>query len=92
VIKYESLARQPQATMARLYQELGEPLFEHDFEHIEYDEPDYHLQLGMPELHRFDRKWSLKRESSLPPDLITKYATANFWLKPGLNGKQITIT
>jgi sulfotransferase len=68
---------------ARLYAELGEEWDGHDFNHVEYDEPDYDAYIGMPGLHKVRGKVALeKRNSTIPPDLIMKHAGLNFWTKP----------
>jgi sulfotransferase len=92
VIDYERLASQPQAVMRQLYRELGEEWFPHDFDHVEYDEPDYDAHIGMPGLHRVRRRVCFeKRESTIPPDLLNKYAGLNFWTKPEMNPKNVII-
>ena len=71
---------------------MNEPLFQHDFAHVVYDEPDYDLQIGIPELHKVRSKVEFqKRENCLPPDLVSKYADTSFWLRPGLNSRNVTI-
>jgi sulfotransferase len=86
VISYESLARQPELTMRKLYEELRELPFEHDFNHVTYDEPDYDALLGMPGMHKVQEKVQYKkRESCIPPDIFSKYADANFWNRPEMN-------
>ncbi len=56
IVNYDKLVREPQAVMRRLYEELKEPLFEHDFNHVAYDEPDFDAAIGMPGLHRVREK------------------------------------
>jgi sulfotransferase len=92
VIRYETLARQPGATMKRLYGELRESPFEHDFHHVTYNEPDFDAHLGMPGLHKVEEKVEYRqRESCLPPDILAKYAEANFWLRPEMNHRGVTM-
>jgi sulfotransferase len=38
--------------IGRLYDALGEAPFEHDFDHVIYDVPDYGADLGMPGMHK----------------------------------------
>jgi sulfotransferase len=92
VIDYERLASDPDGVMRRLYSELGEEWYPHDFNHVEYDAPDYDAHIGMPGLHKVRGKVSLeKQDSAIPPDLIKKYAGLNFWTKPELNPKNVLI-
>jgi sulfotransferase len=92
LVTHESLVRRPQQTLRRLYEELGEPLFEHDFEHVSYSEPDYDAQLGMPGLHTVR---SVVRYEEIPlcipPDLFNKYAKTNFWAQPDLNERAVLV-
>ena len=86
VIDYDKLVREPKAVIARLYEELREPAFKHDFDNIAYDEPDYDAAIGMPGLHKVRQKVEYrKQEPCIPPDLFAKYADTGFWLKPELN-------
>jgi len=92
VVRYESLARCPQQAIRSLYEELGEAPFEHDFDHVAYDEPDYDVQLGTPGLHRVRSRVEFqKRETCLPPDLFAKYADVNFWLNAKLNRHRVKV-
>jgi sulfotransferase len=86
VIDYEKFVRQPDAIVKKLYEELQEPAFEHDFDNVAYDEPDYDAHLGMPGLHKVQQKVQYrKRETCIPPDIFVKYADANFWTKPEMS-------
>jgi sulfotransferase len=92
IVSYESLASRPEVTMKRLYEELDEAPFAHDFDHVIYDEPDYDAHLGMPGMHRVQEKVEYrKRDSCIPPDIFAKYADVNFWLKPEMNRRGVKI-
>lgn len=88
VVNYDTLVKSPAAVLKRVYHELGEPWFEHDFNNLSYDEPDYDSQLGMPGMHKVAPKVEpQKRDSSIPPDIFAKYADLHFWLRPDMNRK-----
>lgn len=92
VIRYEELARDPARILGKLYAELGEAPFNHDFNNVLYDEPEYDAKLGMPGLHKVREKVEYReRPPCIPPDLFAKYAHSNFWLRPELNHRGITI-
>lgn len=92
IIPYEHLAQYPQRTLQRLYAELGEAPFDHDFTNAAYDEPEYDAALGMPGLHTIRPKVEhQERQPCIPPDIFAKYAAANFWEKPELNTRNVTI-
>jgi len=92
VVRYEHLAAEPGRTMQRLYEALDEPSFEHDFDNVVYDEPDYDAMLGMPGLHSVRQKVThLRRQPGIPPDIFSRLGSANFWLNPELNPRGVRI-
>lgn len=92
VIRYESLARQPQIVLDRLYEELEEPAFPHNFENVVYDEPFYDAQIGLPGLHRvLPRVEYRERDFCLPPDVVSKYAEVNFWNNAKNNRRNVSV-
>lgn len=92
VIRYESLARRPEQILGRLYDELGEPSFKHDFDHVSHEERDYDTHLGMPGLHTVRSKVGYEeRAPRIPPDLFAKYEKTNFWDQPELNLRGVTL-
>jgi sulfotransferase len=92
VIDYDRLAGEPEAVLRRLYQELGEPWFNHDFDHVSHDEPDYDDQLAMPGMHKVREKVGIeKRPLSIPPDVFAKHSNLSFWKKPEMNVRNVLI-
>lgn len=92
VVRYESLVRDPKSILARLYQELGEPPFDHDFEALAFDEPQYDTLLGMPGLHKVaPRVEPLNREPIIPPEIFIKYADVAFWTRAQDNPRQVLV-
>ncbi|GKX33849.1 MAG: hypothetical protein MnENMB40S_14670 [Rhizobiaceae bacterium MnEN-MB40S] len=80
MVDYDLLCAAPREVMSLLYQFLDEPEFEHDFDNIEYDAPEFDVQLGLSGLHRVRRKVELQRRRTiLPPDLFDRYANMSFW-------------
>lgn len=83
VIDYEFLTQAPRKVMELVYDFIGQPYFEHDFDHVEYDAPDFDLQLGVPGLHRVKPKVEFTdRRTIIPPDLFEKYSKMTFWSDP----------
>ena len=79
VISYDSLVARPKYVMASLYDWLNEPRFDHDFDHVAYDEPHFDAFLRVPGMHRVTGPVKpTKRSTILPPDLFRKYDT-EFW-------------
>ncbi len=80
VIDYKLLTRFPAKTMEMIYQFIGEAPFEHDFNDVEYDEPEFDSMMGAKGLHRVKGKVEFKpRRTVLPPDLFDKYDKLAFW-------------
>lgn len=92
LVEYDLLARHPERTMRLVYEFLGEPWFAHDFDSVEYDEPEFDTQLGAPGLHSVKRRveW-VERQTVLPPDLFDRYSALSFWQdKRGTEAYRIT--
>ena len=92
VVPYERLVSAPAVTIAKLYAELGEPAFPHDFDRVTFDAPGYDAELGLPGLHRVEGKVAPRhRQGVLPPDLFRKYASANFWAEAAPNPHRVVV-
>ncbi len=90
-IRYESLVQRPKETIERLYDLLGEPQFTHDFGHVEYDEPQFDANMGLPGFHRVSGPIrDSRRETILPPDLFAQYDQC-FWSAKDQNPRGVLI-
>lgn len=80
LVDYELLTRAPAKVLPLVYDFLGEPHFEHDFENVEYDAEEFDQQLGAPGLHRVKRQVRFTpRPAVIPPDLFDKFNQMSFW-------------
>ena len=51
-----------------------------NFDHVEYDAPEFDQALGLSGLHRVRPKVALAaRRTILPPDLFEQYSKLSFW-------------
>ncbi len=83
IVDYDLLAKGPQQTISLIYQFLGENPFNHDLENIEYDEPEFDLNLNTKGLHKVRPKVEFQpRQTILPPDLFDRYNSLSFWEQP----------
>ena len=83
LIEYDILCRRPDDTLRLVYQFLDEPWYEHDFDNVEYAEPEFDANLATPGLHTVRRKVEFTpRRTVLPPDLFEKYSSLAFWREP----------
>lgn len=80
VVDYELLTRAPAKVMPLIYDFIGEPAFEHDFEHVEYTADEFDASLGAPDLHRVKAQVKFtSRKTVLPPDLFERFEQMTFW-------------
>lgn len=80
LIDYDLLTQNPEKVLRLIYDFIGEPWFEHDFNNIVYNAPEFDYALGVPGLHKVQPKVTPQsRRSILPPDLFEQYAKLSFW-------------
>jgi sulfotransferase len=92
MLTYDSLVRDPVAAMRAVYQFIGEPWFEHDFDHVEYDANEFDARVGMPGLHSVRPKVeALERKPILPLEIFNRFMHESFWLDPKNNTARVPI-
>jgi sulfotransferase len=80
LIDYDLLTRDPEQVMGLVYQFLGETPYQHDFNNVEYAEPEFDRKLRTPGLHTVKRKVEYQpRITVLPPDLFDRFSNLTFW-------------
>jgi len=80
IIEYDKLAKNPEFMMKTLYNFIGEPYFDHDFDSVgaSYDEFDEDVQL--PGLHTTRKKVSfIQRDTVIPPDIWNQVRGMEVW-------------
>lgn len=86
LLQYETLVGNPRAAMEAVYDFIGEPAFEHDFDCIDYDVAEFDSRTGTPGLHTVrPQVAAVERETLLPPDLFQRFENDDFWRNPALN-------
>jgi sulfotransferase len=80
-VRYEELTARPSETLARIYDFLGEPAFDHDFTHVEQTTQEDDEALGFVGLHSIR-----PRVEAVPPrwpgvlgEAAAPYANLDFW-------------
>ena len=92
LVRYESLIGDPRATLAAIYDFLDEPAFDHDFDHIAYDDKGFDAKAGTPGLHTVRPKIEvIERPTILPPDLFQRFTNDAFWQTPANLPKGVRI-
>jgi len=92
LLRYETLVNDPSRALAKVYEFIGEPLYEHDFEHVVLDNEEFDAKAGTPGLHRIRPKvGAVKRKTILPPDLFARYRDDAFWRDAKLNPHGVLI-
>ncbi len=80
VVDYDILTQRPGEVMPLIYKFLDEEWFEHDFDQLEFDAPEFDVGLGVKGLHKVRKKVNfVPRQSILPPDLFAQYSGLSFW-------------
>ncbi len=80
LVEYDLLAQCPDKVLRLVYDFIGEPWHEHDFEKVSYDAPEFDQALGLAGLHKVRPKVeAAARRTVLPPDLFAQYAALSFW-------------
>lgn len=83
-VDYDTLVQKPRATMQEIYEFLGEPWFEHNFNDVEDSYDEFDQQAKITGLHTVRREVRyIQRRSILPKELWDKYQLFNFWRDPG---------
>lgn len=86
LLTYETLTRNPEAALRAVYQFIGEPWFEHDFNNVEYGASEFDLRVGMPGLHTVRAKVEApERKPILPLEIFNRFLGESFWLDPKNN-------
>jgi sulfotransferase len=92
LLTYESLVTDPARAVRAVYDFLGEPWFEHDFDHVQYNANEFDARVGMPGLHSVREKVSLvERQPVLPREIFGRFANEAFWADPKNNVNGVPI-
>lgn len=86
LLTYETLTRHPDTALRQVYDFIGEPWFEHDFDNVEYGAGEFDARVGMPGLHTVrSRVEAPERKPILPLEIFNRFQSESFWLDPKNN-------
>jgi len=92
LLQYETLVREPAAAMAAVYDFIGAPRFQHDFDHVQFDASEFDERTGMPGLHAVGSKVAAReRATVLPPDLFRRFENDAFWRHASSNLRGVRV-
>ncbi|MBT2748706.1 MULTISPECIES: sulfotransferase [unclassified Lysobacter] len=92
LLQYETLARDPARAMSAVYDFIGMPLYQHDFENVQFDVSQFDAHTGMPGLHAVGRKVAApERKTVLPPDIFRRFENEAFWLNRQANIRGVRV-
>lgn len=94
-VEYETFCRHPEETINSIYNFLGLPYYQHDFNNIEYFNESFDSVCNLKELHTVRKKVEYSPPRMiLPPEIIDKYSSANmeFWKKKSKNSLKTLIS
>lgn len=79
-VEYDTLVQNPRTVMQQIYQFLGEPWYEHDFDNVEDRYDEFDDQAKIQGLHTVRKKVEYRdRRSILPGELWDRYGPMSFW-------------
>ena len=86
LLQYETLVRDPAKALAAVYEFIGEPLFKHDFNNVQFDASEFDTRAGTPGLHAIGKTVAAQeRATILPPDVFRRFENDAFWLNAPAN-------
>lgn len=92
LVQYETLVGDPAKALGAIYDFIGEPVFQHDFEQVDYDASEFDVKAGTPGLHAVRPKVEAReRPTILPPDVFRRFENDAFWTNPQLNPRGVRI-
>ncbi|WP_423357709.1 sulfotransferase [Dyella halodurans] len=92
VLQYETLVRDPAGAMAAVYEFIGEPLFQHDFDNVRFEAEEFDERAGTPGLHTVGGKvQAQERATVLPPDIFRRFENDAFWLNAAANIRAVRV-
>lgn len=80
LIDYDDLVKDPEQSINKIYDFIGEEKFEHNFENLQSNYEEFDSLMGFPDLHKVKPKVEFsERQTILPPDIFDKYKDLDFW-------------
>ena len=69
--------------MKEIYDFIGKPYYNHDFDNVEYSNESFDLKCNLKDLHTVKRKVEyVERKTILPEEVWNTYSGKDFWKEP----------
>jgi sulfotransferase len=92
LLQYETLVSDPARAMAAIYDFIGQPLFPHDFDNVQFDADAFDMRAGTPGLHAVRKKVDAQQRTTvLPPDVFRRFENDAFWLNAQANLRGVKV-
>jgi sulfotransferase len=79
-VEYELLTKNPEGMMKAIYDFIGQPYFQHDFNNVEDSYDEYDREINLKGLHTTRKKVEfIPRNFILPPDILNQYSNLEVW-------------
>ena len=80
IVQYDQLAKNPKLVLKKIYEFIGEPWYEHDFDNVEADYDEFDTDMNIKGLHHVRKKVQYQeRQTILPIDLFNHLEQMDFW-------------
>lgn len=80
LVEYDILTKNPEGTMKAIYNFIGQPYFQHDFNNVETSYDEYDKNIKLKGLHSTRKVVQYKEKAfTLPPDILNKFSDLEVW-------------
>lgn len=80
LVEYDILTKNPEGTMKAIYNFIGQPYFQHDYENVESSYDEYDSVIKLKGLHTTKKRVEYKdRSFILPPDILNQFSNLEVW-------------
>jgi sulfotransferase len=80
LIEYDILTKNPEGTMKAIYNFIGQPYYNHDFNDVESSYDEYDSNIRLKGLHTTQKVVKHTEKSYiLPPDILNQYSNLEVW-------------
>jgi sulfotransferase len=92
LLTYESWLRNPATAMRAVYQFIGEPWFEHDFDNLGFSAGEFDARVCIPGSRAVRPKVEpIERTTIVPREIFARFVNESFWMDPENNVSQVPI-